>query len=512
MSFEGISPPAARIAAENHWLTEHGFVDPSALRSYASVLTFFKAFAESPSEEWQGKGLSFSEGRVFVEEKGGETPDKIALVMQRVLNLLPTRREKIELAQAMAPIRTGLGIRLEEDSISVILKEEAIPGQERPPASKEKKLPLFLVAQSPYLSALLGPSFSESCMGTPSLTLPPGITLSHFETFLELFQSFPKLPSHPLDVKNMFPVLFLANFLMGAKTCELFLDKWTAPMDLASHEEGLAFLFHERSEVFPSSIRYKMIDKLFSPYVRLSLQQDDRMETICQKLSQMEGAELLKDIPLTINLADTSLATEGLLLLSRLCPNVESLDVSRTNLTSMPGCWKNLKIFKARGAFQLSDVSGLDHLTQLREIDVSETAVRKAPTGCTALEEFKARFASRLSDLSGLDGLSQLKEVNVSYTAVRKAPTGCTALEKFIAFNADQLTDLLGLDSLAQLKKVDVGVTAVTRAPRGCTALEMFRAMGARQLTDLSGLFDSQKIFLPSCQLLPPGLPDSSLS
>jgi hypothetical protein len=349
-------------------------------------------------------------------------------------------------------------------------------------------------------------------MGTPSLTLPPGITLSHFETFLELFQSFPKLPSHPLDVKNMFPVLFLANFLMGAKTCELFLDKWTAPMDLASHEEGLAFLFHERSEVFPSSIRYKMIDKLFSPYVRLSLQQDDRMETICQKLSQMEGAELLKDIPLTINLADTSLATEGLLLLSRLCPNVESLDVSRTNLTSMPGCWKNLKIFKARGAFQLSDVSGLDHLTQLREIDVSETAVRKAPTGCTALEEFKARFASRLSDLSGLDGLSQLKEVNVSYTAVRKAPTGCTALEKFIAFNADQLTDLLGLDSLAQLKKVDVGVTAVTRAPRGCTALEMFRAMGARQLTDLSGLFDSQKIFLPSCQLLPPGLPDSSLS
>jgi hypothetical protein len=508
MSFEGISNPAARIAAENHWLTEHGFVDPSALGSYASVLTFFKAFAERPSEEWQGKGLSFSEGRVLVEEKGGETSDKIALVMQRVLNLLPTRGAKIELAQAMAPIRAGLGIHLEEDSISVILKEES----EGPSASKEMKLPLFLAAQSPYLRTLLGSFFSTSATEVPILTLPPGITLSQFDTFLERFQAFPELPSHELDFENMFSVLFLGHLYMGPKACELFLDKWTAPMDLASHEEGLAFLFHERSEVFPSSIRYKMIDKLFSSYVRLSLQQDDRMETICQKLSQMEGAELLKDIPLTINLADTSLATEGLLLLSRLCPNVESLDVSRTNLTSMPGCWKNLKIFKARGAFQLSDVSGLDHLTQLREIDVSETAVRKAPTGCTALEEFKARFASRLSDLSGLDGLSQLKEVNVSYTAVRKAPTGCTALEKFIAFNADQLTDLLGLDSLAQLKKVDVGVTAVTRAPRGCTALEMFRAMGARQLTDLSGLFDSQKIFLPSCQLLPPGLPDSSLS
>jgi hypothetical protein len=154
----------------------------------------------------------------------------------------------------------------------------------------------------------------------------------------------------------------------------------------------------------------------------------------------------------------------------------------------MPGCWKNLKIFKAREASQLTDLSGLDGLIHLKEIYVDRTAITKAPTGCSALEKFTAWNAGQFTDLSGLDNLTKLKEVNLAKTAVKRAPTGCTALETFLAYDAEQLSDPSGLDGLIHLKEVYVDRTAVRRAPHGCTALEKFQAERASRLSDLSGL------------------------
>jgi Leucine-rich repeat (LRR) protein len=502
MSAGPIDPSSPRIAAENQWLAAHGFSTPSDSASYSLVRDFFKNCPLKTPQEWKGKGLSFAGGKVHIVERGGETADKIALVLKRTLDLA-SRPEKFELLTAIDSMRKGLGVPVEPPKDIVVLKETSLDPDEVP-VTKEIELPPFLCAQSPFLSACLGTTaFYEGQVDaegkgiTTEITLPKGITISQFELFLEWAQSFPDIPPKQLNYSDLFPFFILADWVLGSEAINVFLDKWMGSPDRAQQRSDLSLILEasigtQKLDPFDSAV----ISKMVNAYIRSSLAEGQRMEQIYADLSSMAGADLFKIVPFQLNLADTSITQEDLPFLDKLCPNLESLDVSKTNLTQIPqeGYWKNLKVFKAKEARQLAGISGLDGLLQLKEVDISWTQVTAAPTGCPALERFIASDARNFADISGLDGLPRLKEVNISVTQVTAAPRGCPALERFIAMFARPLSDISGLDGLLQLKEVDISWTQVTAAPTGCPALEKFNAKFASRLANLSGLDGSLQL------------------
>ena len=110
-------------------------------------------------------------------------------------------------------------------------------------------------------------------------------------------------------------------------------------------------------------------------------------------------------------------------------------------------------------ACQLTDVKGLENLTQLEELNLNGNHITELPKGLEKLTQLKELLLqnNRLTSVKGLENLRQLKELNLSNNQL----TDVKGLEKNtqlteLILSGNQLTDVKGLEKLTQLEILEL--------------------------------------------------------
>jgi len=130
---------------------------------------------------------------------------------------------------------------------------------------------------------------------------------------------------------------------------------------------------------------------------------------------------------------------------------------------------------------QLTDVTGLEKLTQLTELDLSDNQLTELPKGLDKLTKLTILFidGDQLTDVTGLEKLTQLTGLHLSN---------------------NQLTEVKGLEKLTQLTILELAHNQLTELPEGLEKLTQLTKLNLASNPDLTkAQIDQLKKALPNC-------------
>ncbi|MBM3201352.1 MAG: hypothetical protein FJZ56_02965, partial [Chlamydiae bacterium] len=355
--------------------------------------------------------------------------------------------------------------------------------------SEGKSASIFLqvdrILPLPFFQKLLFANFAEnesiSRGGSAKILLPKLTNINNFIHYLYFHK--------PKNLHEIIQLYIIADYLADFEVAKRYLE--TLFNSLPTSKDDLLTVLTQ-SPIFSEPIANLYYSSVLSKYIQACLVDGGINQEVKESFFNPHVREILSYTTLQLKISDGKLHREDLLFLESVIPQVSLLNIAHCEIDDLPPVWQNsleyinishtqiqtipagftyLKEFAALSSYSLRDISGLSGLQKLEKIIAQHTLIKSAPYGCISLQIFDAYSSCFLEDVSGLDHLPNLKQIDISCSRAQRAPIGCKSLEIFGAYEANLLVNTLGLNNLQYLKDIDISETLATSAPVGCLNL-----------------------------------------